>query len=113
MDFKEAEVGGLLFEFSDGRYLRLTPEGTDFTEEPYYALIMHPTITASSRPTLILFEVTDDPYSETVIWVGLVDCDLVQQLILLAPLDSIVGHEPNTDGLGRAPWPSRSACRSG
>ena len=99
MDFKETEVGGLRFELSDGRYLRLTPEGTDFLEEPYYALIIHPSIVASSQPTLILFEETDDPPSETVILVERVDCDLVQQLILLAP------H--NTG------FPSGSACRSG
>lgn len=85
IDFKETEVGGLRFELSDGRYLRLTPEGTDMMEEQYYAIIIQPTLVAASQPTLILFEGTDGLPFETVIWVGRVDCDLVGQLILLSP----------------------------
>jgi hypothetical protein len=102
IDFKETSEGGLLIQLSDGRYLRLTPEGVEaWPQSLYYAYIFHPTITAQSQPTIIFFEITDvSSQDATVIWVGRVSCDLVEEMIILSPSSS-------------KEWPYRSACSSG
>ena len=102
MDFKETSEGGMLLPLSDGRNLRLTPEGVELGElTPYYAYIIHPTVTAQSQPTIIFFEIIDASSQDAkVIFVGRISCDLVEELIVLA-----------THSLKR--WPSRSACRFG
>jgi len=101
------------FELSDGRSLRLTPELHDFPclhnweasciesikTPPYFAYIIHPKISAASRPTLILFEMTNSPLYAKVIHVSRASCETVAELILRATTSV-------------KDWPPHSACRS-